>query len=152
MAARTGFGDETWRLAREGDIEGLDRAATLLLDAGDLLYEGHRAKAFARAVAGRLDDGLAELNEGWNDDWPAPAVYATDIARIRLLAGDGRGAIDALELAMRSSDGLHGSLGELLAECVRRQPQVLARALRLAGGTGSVPQRSRATLAVLRAR
>jgi hypothetical protein len=53
VPGRRGFGDESWRLAQAGDGAGLHRAADLLLegDTGDLRYDGHRARAFALALA-----------------------------------------------------------------------------------------------------
>jgi hypothetical protein len=90
MSARRGFGDETWRLARSGDIAALHRAADLLLagDARDLDYDGRRARAFALALAGRVDEALAQLSERSSDDWPFAPAAAADTARVRFLAGD----------------------------------------------------------------
>src|ERR687888_161677 len=103
MTARRGYGDETWRLARARDSAALHRAADLLLEGepGGLDYDGHRARAFALAVEGRVDDALAELNEGWSEEWPFPAAYAADIARVRFLVGDYADALDALQLSVR---------------------------------------------------
>ena len=92
--ARRGFGDETWRLARDRDLEGLRRVADLLVD---VEYDGHRARAFALAVEGRADQALAELNDGWTEEWPFPAAYAVDVARVRYLTGHYEEALTALE-------------------------------------------------------
>jgi hypothetical protein len=150
---RRGFGDETWQLALDGDFESLRRAADLLRsDTGDLDYESHRARAFAFAVEGSGDDALAELNEGWTEDWPFPAAYAADVARVRYLAGDYEDALGALRLAARGAEQLDPSLSELAAECVRRRPSVWGTALGVALAGGSAPQRAGAAWNVLRAR
>jgi hypothetical protein len=142
-----------WRLARAGDAAGLHRAADMLLgDPDDLSYEGHRARAFALAVERRLDDALGQLNEGWTEDWPFPAAYAGDVARVRFLGGDYAGAVTALQLALRGAERVDDALVELLLECVRREGALRGRALRvvLSGGTGA--QRLRGAAAVARAR
>ena len=105
MATRRGFGDETWRLANEGDVAALYRAADLLIE-GDLSYDGHRARAFGLAVEGKVDDALAELNDGWTEEWPFPAQYAADTARVRYLAGDYERSLGALQLAAHGADRL----------------------------------------------
>src|SRR4051795_2221165 len=129
MSGRTGYGDETWRLALEGDVDGLERAAELLLDPGGVGYDGHRARAFARAVRGDVEGGLAELNEGWTDEWPFPSVYAADVARVRFLAGDYAAALEGLHLALRGADRVDADVGRLAKECVRRDKRLLRRAL-----------------------
>jgi hypothetical protein len=146
---RRGFGDETWRLALEGDAVSLHRAAELL---GDLEYESHRARAFARAVEGDRDAALAELNEGWTEEWPFPAAYATDVARVRYLAGDYEDALGALLLAVRGAERIEPGVPELASDCVRRSPRLWGRALRLALTGGTASQRAGAAWAVLRAR
>jgi len=139
VSERRGFGDETWELAAAGDAAGLDRAADLLLehDTGDLSYDGHRARAFSLALAGRVDDALAELNEGWSEDWPFPAAYAADTARVRYLAGDYERALDGLELAFRGAGRLDPAVAALPAAIVARRPALRLRAVRVAlvGGT-----------------
>src|SRR5919201_6721054 len=99
--SRRGYGDETWRLALARDVSALRRAADLLLegDAGDLDYDGHRARAFALAVEGQTYEALEQLNEGWTEEWPFPAAYAADIARVRFLLGDYAKALEALQLS-----------------------------------------------------
>src|SRR3954454_5703596 len=106
MSRRTGFRDETWRLALAGDVDGLERAGSLLLAGDDdaLGYDGHRARAFARAVEGRGDDALGEVNGGWTEEWPFPSAYAADVARVHFLGQDYGQTLDALELAARSAD------------------------------------------------
>jgi hypothetical protein len=146
---RQGFGDELWRLALERDAESLDRAADLL---GDLEYESHRARAFARAIEGDRDAALAELNEGWTEEWPFPAAYATDVARVRYLAGDYADALVALQLAVRGAEHVDPSVPELARDCVRGAPGLWARAIRLALAGGALSQRAGAAWAVLRAR
>ena len=77
--ARRGFGDEAWGLALVGDAPSLHRVADLLTgDASDVDYDAHRARAFALAIEAAKDDALAELNEGWTEEWPFPGAYATD--------------------------------------------------------------------------
>ncbi len=152
MTARRGFGDETWRLARAGDVDGLGRAADLLLaDPGELEYEGHRARAFGLAVQQNAVGALAELNEGWSEDWPSPAAYAVDVARIHFLAGDCAKALTALELDVRSAAHFDG-LRELVVACVEKNPALWRMALEivLAGEDGALGK-ARAGAAVLAA-
>jgi hypothetical protein len=154
LAKRTGFGDETWRLALEGDVPALERVGRLLLDdePGSDGYDGHRARGFALAVGGRVPAALAELNEGWTDEWPFPAAYAADVARVHFLGGDYSAAIDALQLSSRSADVRDPSVAELAAACVERSPGCFGRALKVALGSGTPWQRAGAALAVVRAR
>jgi hypothetical protein len=151
--SRRGYGDETWRLARERDAAALHRAADLLLegDAGDLGYDGHRARAFALAVEGDPDAALAELNEGWTEDWPYPSAYAADTARVRLLAGDPERALGALQLATRGVDRLDPAVAELFVDVVRAAPRLRRRALRAVLRGGTTGQRLRTAAAVARA-
>jgi hypothetical protein len=150
---RRGFGDEIWRLAREGDTASLQRVAELLLgDDGGLDYDAHRARAFALAVQGDGDGALAELNEGWTEEWPFPSAYATDVARVRYLAGDYEDALGALQLAVRGAEQIEPGLPELASDCVRRSRRLWLRALRLALAGGTAPQRAGAAWAILRAR
>jgi hypothetical protein len=153
MTAERGFGDETWRLARAGDGAGLERAAGLLLsDPGELEYEGHRALAFRLAVEGNAVAALAELNQGWSEDWPSPAAYAVDVARIHFLAGDCAKALTALRLDVRTASHLDGLRG-LVVDCVRREPRLWRTAIEivLAGGD-STAAKLRAAAAVIQAR
>jgi hypothetical protein len=153
VSGRRGFGDEMWRLALAGDAAALHRAADLLLrDPVDLRYEGHRARAFALAVEGRVDAALAQLNEAWTDDWPFPDAYAADVGRVRFLAGDDALALGALVLAARVAERPDPAAVELAALCVRREPRLLWRALRVATAAGTASQRARAVGAILRAR
>jgi hypothetical protein len=140
-----GFGDETWRLARVADVPSLHRAADLLLegDPAGLLYDGHRARAFALALEGRVDDALAELNEGWTEDWPFPAAFAADAARVRYLAGDYEEALGALRLAVHGADRLDPAIAELAAAVVARAPQLRLRAVKVVLGGGTPWQRLR---------
>jgi hypothetical protein len=151
--ARRAFGDETWRLALAGDTSSLHHAADLLLgEEGDLDYEAHRARAFALAVEGERDHALAELNEGWTEEWPFPSAYATDVARVRYLAGDYEDALGALRLAVRGAERIEPGVPELASDCVRRSPRLWPSALRLALAGGTASQRAGAAWAVLRAR
>ncbi|MDX6476809.1 MAG: hypothetical protein QOF43_253 [Gaiellaceae bacterium] len=145
MSARRGFGDETWRLAREADVPALHRAADLLLegDPGDLNYDGHRARAFALALEGRVDDALAQLNEGWTEDWPFPAAYAADTARVRYLSGDYERSLGALQLAVHGADRLDPAVAELVFAVVARAPRLRLRAVRVVLGGGTAWQRLR---------
>jgi hypothetical protein len=154
MTARRGYGDETWRLARARDSAALHRAADLLLEGepGGLDYDGHRARAFALAVEGRVDDALAELNEGWSEEWPFPAAYAADIARVRFLVGDYADALDALQLSVRGADRLEPAVVELTPECVRQAKDLWRRGLRVALSGGTPGQRLGTALAVIGAR
>jgi hypothetical protein len=145
MAERRGFGDETWRLALAGDAEALHGAADLLLE-GDFPtpdYEGHRARAFAYAVQGHVDEALGQLNEGWTEDWPFPAAYAADTARVRYLSGDYDRSLGALQLAVHGAERIDPSVAELVAAVVRRAPWLRGRALKLALGGGTPWQRLR---------
>ncbi|HEX7083112.1 MAG TPA: hypothetical protein VF186_03260 [Gaiellaceae bacterium] len=154
MPGRRGFGDESWRLAQAGDGAGLHRAADLLLegDTGDLRYDGHRARAFALALEGRVEDALAALNAGWTRDWPFPSAFAADTARVRLLADDPERALQALALATRGADRLDPGVPELLAEVALRAPRLRGRVLRVALGGGTLRLRLRLALAALRRR
>jgi hypothetical protein len=127
-------------------------AATPAARSGALVYEAHRARAFVLASGGRCDDALAELNRGWGDDWPEPAAYAADVAKVRLLVGDHEDALDALRLAVRGARHLEPRVPALAAECVRESPRLWRRALRLALEGGSPADRARLLFAVARAR
>jgi hypothetical protein len=152
MSVRRGFGDEIWRLAESRDAAGLDRAAALLLrDPEGFEYEGHRARAFGHAIAGRTPEALEELNEGWTEEWPSPAAYATDVARIHFLAGDCAKALTALRLDVRSATQWDG-LTELVAACVRADPAQWRNALSIATAGETGAGKARAALSVLRAR
>jgi hypothetical protein len=148
VTARRGLGDEMWRVALEGDVGFLHRTADLLVDD----YEAHRARAFALAVEGDPDRALAELNEGWTEDWPFPSAYAADVARVRCLAGDYEDALGALQLSVRGSHRIEPGVPELAGECVRRSPRLWTRALRVALAGGTASQRAFTAWAVLRAR
>ena len=154
MTERKGFGDETWRLAQERDSPALHRAADLLLagDPGGLLYDGHRARAFALAIESRVDDGLAELNEGWTEDWPFPAAYAVDTARVRYLAGDYEHSLGALQLAVHGADHLDPAIADLVAAVVARAPKLRLRAVKVVLGGGTPWQRARNAAAALSAK
>src|SRR5712691_5071750 len=123
MTPRRGYGDEIWRLASEGDTAGLEHVAALLADDGEFDYESRRAAAFLRALEGRADQALAELNEGWADDWPPPSAYALDVGRIHLLVGDCDRALSALQLEVHSLSHWSG-VHEIVAACVRRNPRL----------------------------
>jgi hypothetical protein len=145
VSVRKGFGDEAWRLAQAADIDSLRRAAELLLegDPGGLLYDGHRARAFAFALEGHVDEALAELNEGWTEDWPFPAAFATDAARVRYLAGDYEESLGALRLAVHGADRLDPAIPELATAVVAHAPKLRLRAVRLVLGGGTAWQRLR---------
>jgi hypothetical protein len=134
------YGDEAWRLALAGDAARLrDVGDALVAGDGEPGYEGHRARAFALAVESSTDEALAELNEGWTADWPFPAAYAADIARVRFLVGDYAQALDALALSVRGADRVEPAVLALVPACVRRDRRLRRSALRvaLAGGTPS---------------
>ena len=154
VTARRGFGDESWRLAKAGEAESLHRAADLLLegDPAGLLYDGHRARAFALAIEGNVDAGLAELNEGWTDDWPFPAAYAVDTARVRFLAGDYDHALGALQLAVHGADRLDPAIAELVSAVVARAPALRVRAIKVMLGGGTPWQRLRNAAAAIASR
>lgn len=154
MSVRRGFGDETWRLARAGDAAALHRAAGLLLqgDPGGLFYDGHRARAFALAIEGNVDEALAQLNEGWTDDWPFPAAYAADTARVRFLAGHYEESLGALRLAVHGADRIDPAISELVAAVVARAPRLRVRAIKVVLGGGTAWQRVRNAAAAASAR
>jgi len=153
VTTRRGFGDEMWRLAQERDAASLHRAADMLLtDPADLNYEGHRARAFALAVEGQTDQALAQLNEGWTEEWPFPAAYATDVGRVRFLTGEYDESLTALQLAVRGAERLDAGVTELAGLCVARRPESWARALRIVTAGGKSWQRVRAAGVVVRAR
>src|SRR5207237_1263698 len=82
-------------------------------------YAAHRASAFALALDGDAEAALAELDRGWTDEWPFPADFAVDVARVRFLAGEYREALVALQLAVRGRERVDESASELAGECVR---------------------------------
>jgi hypothetical protein len=115
------------------------------------MYRAHRARALALAGEGDGDSALAELNRGWGDEWPDPASYAVDVARVRFLAGDHDDALEALRLALRGTPSAP-SVAAVAAACVRAAPHLWTRALRLALDGGSPLERLRLVIAVARAR
>jgi hypothetical protein len=137
------YGDEIWRLATAGDVDGLRRAAALLDD-----YDARRAVAFALAIEGRIDEALTELEAGAAGGWPFPAAHAVDTSRAHYLARDDGGALCALTTA-RTSDVLDPAVAELAAAVARRSPRLRAQAVRVVLGAGSVRQRLRNAVAVL---
>src|SRR5690242_4823638 len=145
------FGDEAWRLAAAGDREGLRRAATLLR-AERMDYDAHRATAFVCALDGEVERALAELNDGWTEDWPFPAAYAADIARVRFLAGDYESSLGALRLAVHGSDRLDPQIADIAAAVVSRAPRLRLQAVRVVLGGGSPWQRLRNAAAAAAAR
>jgi hypothetical protein len=152
VSARRGFGDETWRLAQAGDAEALRRAAELLsAEPLDLAYESHRAQAFALAVEGEIVEALDVLNAGWTEEWPFPAAYALDVARIRYLVGDYGLALEAVRLALRGAERTDGAAVELAGACVRRRRSLWRKALGSVLVDGSAWRRLVAALSVLRA-
>jgi hypothetical protein len=152
VTVRRAFGDQAWELAQQGDVTALEGAAYLhLREPSGIDYEGYRARAFSLAVRNRVAEALAALNEGWTEDWPTPAAYATDVARIHLLAGDCAKALTALQLDLRTIEHIDG-LTEFAVMCTRRDPDLWRRALRLAMHGKRGLRRYRAAFAVLRAR
>jgi hypothetical protein len=154
VSIRRGFGDESWRLAQDADTAGLHRAADLLLDGepGGLLYDGHRARAFALALDGRVDEALAQLNEGWTEDWPFPAAFAADTARVRYLAGDYEQSLGALQLAVHGAGRLDPAVAELACAVVARAPELRLRAVKVVLSGGTAWQRVRNAAAAASAR
>lgn len=151
MTRRTGLGDEAWSLALAGDAAALDRAADVLLE-GDLTYDGHRARAFSLALAGDVDEALAQLNDGWTEEWPFPAAYAADIARVRYLAGDYERSLGALRLASYGVDRLDPAVADLVIAVVARAPKLRLRALGVVVRGGTPWQRVRNAAAVATSR
>jgi hypothetical protein len=127
-------------------------AATFRARPGALRYEAHRARAFMLAGAGDADAALAELNSGWVDDWPDPPTYATDVAQVRLLAGDHADALEALRIAVHGAARLEAVVPAIAGACVQASPGLWRRALRLVVEGGSARDRARIALAVARAR
>jgi hypothetical protein len=154
MSPRRVFGDEAWRLARAGDATALRRAADLLLDGepGGLRYDAHRARAFALALDGRVDEALAQLNDGWTDDWPFAAAYAADTARVRYLAGDYEQALGALALAVRGAEHLDPAVADLVTAVAARAPRLRLRAVKVVTTGGTPWQRLRNAAAAASAR
>lgn len=143
------FGDETWSLAAAGDTAGLARVAELLGD--DAGHDARRALAFGLALEGRTHDALAELNEGWSDDWAPPSAYALDVARVHFLARDTTRCLAALELELRGLSRWDG-VGELVVEAVRRDPRRWRQGLRLVLVAERGARKARAAAAVVGAR
>jgi hypothetical protein len=151
VTGRRGYGDEAWRLAREGDAAALHRAADLLGEGG-VTYDSHRTRAFALALDGKVDEALAQLNDGLTEDWPFPGAYAADTARVRYLAGDYERTLGALELAAHGVDRLDPAVADLVASVVARAPKLRLRAIRVVLGGGTPWQRVRNAAAVASAR
>jgi hypothetical protein len=128
------------------------RPKTLTLPQGRVPYETHRARALVLAGRGEADVALAELNEGWTDEWPSPTVYATDVARVHFLAGRYGDAVEALHLAVRGAHEAERDVPRLAHACVRREHRVWRRALDLAFAGGTLAQRWRTAWAVVSAR
>ena len=128
------------------------RAKILTLPEGRVPYETHRARALVLAGRGEADTALAELNEGWTEEWPSPTVYATDVARVHFLAGRYADAVEALHLAVRGAHEAERDVPRLAHACVRGAPHVWRRALDLAFVGGTFAQRTRTAWAVVRAR
>ena len=151
---RRPYRDEIWRLASEGDVAGLNKAADLLLAGDDAVlgYDGHRARAFAYAVEGRVDAAAAALDEGRSDDWPFPAAYAADVARLRFLSGEYEQSLTALGLAVRGTDRVDPQVAELVSAVAARSPTLRFRAVRIALGGGTTWQRLRNAAAAASAR
>jgi hypothetical protein len=89
---------------------------------------------------------------GWTEDWPFPAAYAADTARVRFLAGDYEHALGALQLAVHGADRLDPAISELIAALVARAPKLRLRAIRVVLGGGSAWQRVRNAAAAASAR
>jgi hypothetical protein len=115
-------------------------------------YESARLRAFELAVGGRTDDALAELNRGWTEAWPFPTAYATDVARVRYLAGDYEDALVALSLAAHGTERVDPAVLELAVQCVRRAPRLWRNGLRIALAGGTASQRADAVWRVARGR
>jgi hypothetical protein len=128
------------------------RTHTLRLPTGRVPYETHRARALVLAGRGDTDAALAELNEGWTAEWPSPTVYATDVARVHLLAGRYADSVEALHLAVRGAHLAEPDVPALARECVLRAPQVWRRAFELAFAGGTLSQRVRTGWSVVTAR
>ncbi|MFL5954250.1 MAG: hypothetical protein ACJ76I_09110 [Gaiellaceae bacterium] len=145
MGPRRRYRDETWRLACTGDARALDRVADALVqdEPDDSSYDAHRARAFALAIERRLEEALTQLNDGSTDDWPFPAAYAADVARVRYLAGDYDGALGALRLAVHGADRLDPALADLAVLVVAGAPELRLRAVRVVLGGGTAWQRLR---------
>jgi hypothetical protein len=132
----------------------LHRAADLLHngDPDAHEYDGHRARAFAFALDGDLNRGLAELRAGRTDDWPFPAALAADTARVRYLAGDCERALEELRPAVRGVRRLDPEIADLVGALVVRAPQLRLRATRLVLGGGTSWQRLRNAASTFAAR
>ena len=153
VAGARGYGDEAWRLARAGDVGGLHEAADLLLagDPAGFDYDG-RARAFAHALEGRVETALAELSEGSSEDWPFPAAYAADLARIHYLAGHYEESLGALRIAVQGVERLDPQVADLVSAVVAHAPKLRLRAVRVALGGGTTWQRLRNAAVVASAR
>jgi hypothetical protein len=127
-------------------------AATFKARRGALRYEAHRARAFRLARVGECDAALASLIGGWVDDWPDPPTYATDVAHVRMLAGDYAEALDALRIAVHGAQRLEARVPMIVGTCVRGSPVLWQRALRLVLEGGSLRDRARVAVAVAVAR
>jgi hypothetical protein len=127
-------------------------AATFRARPGALRYEAHRARAFTLAGEGDTDAALAQLNSGWVADWPDPPTYATDVAQVRMLAGDYVEALEALRIAVHRARRFEAPVPEIVGACVEGSPRLWRRALQLVLEGGSMRDRARIVVAVARAR
>ena len=93
-----------------------------------------------------------ELNEGWTADWPFPAAYAADTARVRYLAGDYERSLGALQIAVRGAERLDPQVADLVSAVAAHAPRLRLRAVRVALGGGTTWQRLRNAAAVAAAR
>jgi hypothetical protein len=153
VSDRRGYRDEVWRLARVGDVVGLRRAADLLLEGSvGLEYDGHRARAFADALEGRVEEALAELNAGRGEQWPFAAAYAADVARLRYLAGEYEESLGALRVALRGAERADPQVVELVSAVAAQAPGLRVRAVRVALAGGTTWQRLRNAAAAAAAR
>jgi hypothetical protein len=112
----------------------------------------HRARAIAHAAARELEPAVVHLEESWH---LMPAVEvdpAADLAWLHLLAGDVASALDKLKVGTRGVRRVTPRATDLLVACVGLQPRLWTAALDVALHGGTLLQRIRAAVAVLRAR
>jgi hypothetical protein len=112
----------------------------------------HRARAIAHATARDLKPAFAELGASWQLMGSVTADQAADQAWLYLLSGDLDSALGVLTVGTRGHERLTPRVRELLATCVELKPSLWKQGLAVAIGGGTVLDRMRAALGVLRAR
>lgn len=142
---------EISRLAERGAVPDLRALADALPPTVAFSYERHRARALALALERRTEQAVAELSRGSAAGWPETPELATDLAELRLVAGDPRAAVTAIGLAAQSAGRLDPPARALLVRAVVAERGLWHPATRVALRAGKPWLRAADALAVLAA-